>query len=113
MYVAAGGPKFAVGKAGHPEENADFKLTMEEPALRITGDATMAQLIRRISFGLDAGMVDKTGLPGVYAIDLAWDSRAHGSNFLSAEALAAALESEEGAVEMIVVTGAERVPSEQ
>jgi uncharacterized protein (TIGR03435 family) len=90
----------------------------------------MAQLIRQISIGLDAGIVDKTGLSGIYAISLVWDPRVlrdpadgphRATHGLNSESLAAALEAqlglkmkpEKGPVEMIVVSHAERVPVEQ
>lgn len=76
LYVAPKGPKFAVGTAGHPDsEDAEFSVAVEGSDWHLTGDATMAQLIRQISIGLDAGIVDKTGLSGIYAISLVWDPR--------------------------------------
>jgi uncharacterized protein (TIGR03435 family) len=129
LYVAPKGPKFAVGNAGHADtEDAQFTQAIEGSDLHITGDATIAQLIRRIAIGLDAGIVDKTGLQGTYAISLAWDIRpnrdpdgTYHATGLNSETLAAALEAqlglkmkpEKGPVETIVVSHAERVPIEQ
>jgi uncharacterized protein (TIGR03435 family) len=128
LYVAPKGPKFAAGNAGHPDsEDAQFTQEIEGSDLHITGDATIAQLIRRIAIGLDAGIVDKTGLQGIYTISLAWDIRpprdpdGRPVAGLNSETLAAALEAqlglkmkpEKGPVEAIVVSHAEREPVQQ
>jgi len=135
LYVEPHGPKCPIASGVDPEtKEPPFVVRNTGSARRIIGNATIAQLIRQISIGLDAPLVDKTGLGGSYSIDLSWGpsefrdatgdaiaSPHFSRSALLATYLAEALQkqlglrmrAEKGALEMVVVEGSRREPIDQ
>jgi uncharacterized protein (TIGR03435 family) len=131
LYVEPSGPKCPIASGVDPEaKEAPFVVRNTGSSLRIIGNATIAQLIRQISMGLDTPLVDKTGLGGSYSIDLSWDPASFRDttsgpqlprSTLLAASLAEALQkqlglrmkAEKGPIEMVVVDGSQREPIEQ
>jgi len=138
VEVARGGAKVrqADSSAGG-YRNGEYELEFGSKAKIITGNISVAALIRLVSPGLDRHMIDDTGLKGFYDIRLEWtppDFRPPGavapapSNDLNVPVastpvrtdLFEALEKQlglkvvarKGPVEFIVVDQAERIPIE-
>ena len=108
-----------VGKGGakltRSDDNSGGGGTIMPDGMKVRG-ATMASLARMLKRPAGMEVVDRTGIEGVYDIEMKWrkDENSDGPAFITAlqEQLGLKLEPAHATVDTIVVDSAERVPIE-
>jgi len=76
LQVAAGGPKMTAITGTMPPgvTSGNFRLSLRPEGLHISGSGSMVQMARLLYLPLEEPVVNKTGLTGVYKIDLAFST---------------------------------------
>jgi uncharacterized protein (TIGR03435 family) len=112
LVVAKGGPKMKAGDAATGcNSNGGAKGTV------LACRAGLAQFVGVLSRQMRSPVIDKTGLDGVYEINMQWDRDAPddppGTSLLEAlpKQLGLKLESQHAPVDVIVVDSANRIPT--
>jgi uncharacterized protein (TIGR03435 family) len=89
--------------------------TIRPDGMKVRG-VTMAVLARMLKRPAGADVVDRTGITGIYDIEMTWrkDENSDGPDFFTAlqEQFGLKLEPSRAPVEVLVVDGAERIPIE-